>query len=290
MNNNFLRQLFAGALALISTAVMAAAADHLILSEIGLYPSIQSPISAEFVEIFNPTGQPVELENYYLTDSNKYIEIPAAPGHLVDTNTTDNVLRFPPGSVLEPGQVAVVTGGAQVLLDIFYDGSKARYDKETSGALLFEVENTSEEAPNMIALNNDVEKPLNFNLTNVSDKNGEFVILFYWDGKSATVRDVDIAAWGSPTSRQNSFSPKGGDYALDAGIHSTLSISVSRDDSVLVRVSTDEPSETATGGNGITGHDETTEAPGSWSVNTGRDANMTPGTTDLTTNSVNVIP
>lgn len=291
MNNIFLRYLCVGAVAALAPAVMAANANHLVLSEIGVYPSIQTPVSAEFVEIFNPTNQPIALDNYYLTDSNKYIEIPTAPGNMVDTNTTDNILRFPAGSVLQPGQVAVVTGGAQVLLDIFYGGSKTQYDTDTGGALLFEVENTSVETPEMIALNNDAEKPLNFGLTNAGTTNGEFVILFYWDGASFNVRDVDMAAWGAPASGQNRFSPKGGNgYALDAGNHDSMSITTSSNDDVLIRVSTDELSEIATGGNGITGHDETTEAPASWTVNTGRDANMTPGVTDLLINSEPVPP
>ena len=47
-----------------------AAPDHLLLTEICV-----TPTAGEFIEIFNPTGAPVPLDDYYITDITDYYNI-----------------------------------------------------------------------------------------------------------------------------------------------------------------------------------------------------------------------
>ena len=86
----------------------------------------------------------------------------------------------------------------------------------------------------------------------------ETLVLFYWDGTSSTVKDVDYLLWGD-----NSFAvDKSGisGYQSDTPASSQSYMSVHTTNEKLIRVeSAGEGGETQSGGNGITGHDETSE-------------------------------
>lgn len=74
---------------------------HLLLTELATSPS-----EAEFIEIYNPSTSPVALKDVYLSDRFDYFSIvdPAS----VAGGSTDFIVRFPDGAVLNPGEYAVV--------------------------------------------------------------------------------------------------------------------------------------------------------------------------------------
>lgn len=153
---------------------------HLLLSEI-----VVTPTAGEYMEICNPTGAPVDLSNYYISDDwfsgvtppTGYHQVPQA-GYAIGINF-DFTARFPAGSVIPPGGVyTIASDGAGFLA--------------TYGILPdFELSPTSGAADMVIVSGN---APLSAAvLTNTS----EMVVLFYWDGVSDNVCDVDYVQWGS---------------------------------------------------------------------------------------------
>lgn len=283
-----------GALATVASAQV----DHLLLSELGISASNQDAgVSSEYVEIFNPTENPISLDNYYLCDNNLYKTFPSASGGLLALGTTDNLVRFPSGHTLQPGQVAVVCGGAQNFLAEFFSGQpSSAYFSLAGNPLLFEIGETDGTVPNMTAHNSNATQPLAWSLTNPSATNGEFMVLFHWDGASDLVQDVDIVCWGNQISGTNMFAAKttsdtganGTPYLADAGSHASMTLGFGF--SMIYRTSIVEVNEAGSGGNGLTGHDETTEQiPSTWATGT-LAANRSPGTTELPTTAVNSAP
>ena len=142
-------------------------AAPLILTEISLAPN-----GGELVELFNPTATAVTLRNYYLTDVPTYFRLPAA-AQVVESS--DFIVRFPAGATIGPG--AVVT----VAMD-----TAANFMTATGVAPTFSIAGGTVE---------DVASNGAATLTN----GGEPVVLFYWDGASDRVTDVDIMIAGAPS-------------------------------------------------------------------------------------------
>ena len=76
-------------------------ADHLVFSRITI-----TPINAEFISIFNPTDEDIELSNYYITDhvvgNNSYYNLPTGDNYWsesVANTTTDFIAKFPSISI-----------------------------------------------------------------------------------------------------------------------------------------------------------------------------------------------
>lgn len=281
---------------LLATALMGfasaahAQADHLILSEVLINsPGTESNVeSAEFVEVFNPTANPIDLSTVYFCDDNVYSTLPATPAGISLAATADNLLRFPAGTILPSGGVAVVTCHATRFLTEYFGGSLANYGAGPS-KLLFEVAESDASVANMTSLNTN---PDSQGQTNFSRTNGaEFLVLFQWDGSSDLVKDLDIVSWGAPTGA-SAYSSKGGTqvdgpdgdsatstYAAEAGSTTNLSIATTAP-AGMTRTTIVEASEVASGGNGATGNDETTEViANSWTGHA--DSAATPGTTTL---------
>jgi len=95
-----------------------------------------------------------------------------------------------------------------------------------------------------------------------SDKmndNAEMIILFYWDGNpTSPIQDVDYFIWGSS---QNAFDKSDlSGYQNDTPIGDQLYFEESADEYyAFSRIGIEESNELEMGGNGITGHDETSE-------------------------------
>ncbi len=168
-------------------------------------------------------------------------------------------LQFPAGATIGPGefQTIAVTGAPNYCA--FHSCSTARPTYEVVGVgqvddplvanMLGDFDNR---AANFVGA--DGGGGLGF-LTN----GGEEVVLYSWDGVSSTVRDLDYVIWGIGTSyRVDKTSLPG--YQADTPIlfqrpaGGTASASAS-----YQRVCTNESTERRTGGNGLTGHDETSE-------------------------------
>ncbi|MFH0778289.1 MAG: hypothetical protein V2A71_06615, partial [Candidatus Eisenbacteria bacterium] len=146
-------------------------AVHLLVSEFAV-----TLTQVEFIEIYNPTAEPVALGNYYLSDAwyepaglpiEGYFRLPEA-GYLITTNTDFNV-RFPAGAVIQPGQVIVIA--------LYGPGIDSTYGVGTAD---YEVSSVDPNIPDMINVGNNQVTAGTTTLTNSS----EFAMLFYWDGVS----------------------------------------------------------------------------------------------------------
>jgi hypothetical protein len=220
---------------------------HLLLTE-----AVVSPTTDEFIEIYNPTGAPVDLTNYYLSDDEDYALYAGAFGNGPAPNiiSSDFIVQFPSAEVINPGQVVVIA----------FDG--AEFDTTFGFKADYEINGTDPSTPDM--LQSDVGASAG--LTNA----GENACLFYWDGITDLVVDVDMVNLGTPIST-NDIADKTG-LAVDGPDGDTLTTTYLADAFTMPqqladpgsgfstkRVILEGANEFNSGGNGITGHDETTE-------------------------------
>ena len=237
-----------------SMAIGAMAQDHLLITELCVRPN--NP-SAEFVEIYNGTGATVDLSMYYLTDAtykndNDYVNI-------VDGTFTpfsyDFLAKFPDGATIEDGQYIVVAVKGEDFNTVY-----GMYPD-------FELVATSDSVADMEAPGTD------FIASNTSlTDGGESVQLFHWDGQSDLIHDVDMVVWGDKDEAVDKTGVKkdGPDadsdstmYLPDTPVANQIPITDGKphltDGNTAQRKALAEVNETTSGGNGITGHDETSE-------------------------------
>lgn len=217
----------------------AMAAAPLLLTEIVLTPSL-----GEFIEIANPSTQPVDLSTYYLADAGAYFRLPVnAP--IVDA--ADFLVKFPAGASIPAKGVVTVALDTAANFTTTY-GAAPTYSI-ASGTM------TSVSANGVASLTNS----------------GELIVLFRWDGQADLVRDVDIVLAGVP-SVANSLVDKSG-VTIDGPDADVTPTAYAADSRTLAaqpaahavgmstkRVSLEAGHELQTGaGNGLTGDDETSE-------------------------------
>jgi hypothetical protein len=226
----------------------------LLLSEICVRPS-----AAEFIEIYNFGSTTVPLDDYYLTDL--YGDVTKVDefypyivcGAISSQLNTDFLVSFPPGATVAPGEAVTVAMDGDGFLGAY--GSAPDYDLIGSGT------GTSMEIP----ANGFVGS--NAGLTN----GAETVTLFYWDGISDLVLDSDYAQWGTDQTRRvfkNGISLDGPDAGSTPSGYldetppdqqDSISPDAHPDGESYQRIDFNEGSEILSGGNGIDGHDETSE-------------------------------
>ena len=215
-------------------------ADHLIFSEIVLTPS-----DGEYVEITNPTANSVSLSGYYLTDATDigsekvYHKIPSGAEYW-SGSSSDFICRFPVGYSIPAGASIKVSLRDN---DSYVNTYGESADLSLNDDLLDAVDGSSTKG--------NAAAP---KLANAS----ETLILFYWDGTSSMVKDVDYLLWGDNSFAVDKSGVSG--YQSDTPVPAQSYMSVHTTNEKLIRAeSTSEGTETQTGGNGITGHDETSE-------------------------------
>lgn len=240
----------AASLLLAAVSIVSAKGDHLLISEVVL-----SPAEGEFVEIANPTYSTVDLTNYYLSDNGSYWKI-VANGQ--NYTTAEFFARFPAGATIAPRSVAVVSIAGNTLFSSVY-GRNADFELRKTDA-----------TPDMLPA---TMLPLNsIGATCTLGDTGECVVLYYWDGKSDLVKDVDIVDVGA-ANVDNTYKryPKGG-VSIDGPDADTVASTYPADRNLLAPMATSpgtgvsakrpdasEGTEVTGGGNGITGDDETSE-------------------------------
>ena len=211
----------------------------MVFSEVVLTPS-----DGEYVQITNPTANDIDMSDYYLTDAtdgsgNAYYNLPSGSGYWSGSGF-DFICRFPAGYSL--------AAGASMKVSL--------RDNES-------YVNTYGESADL-SLNEDLLDAINGSSTkgNAStpklDNTSETLVLFYWDGTSATVKDVDYLLWGGNSYGIDKSAVTG--YQSDTPVSSQSFMPVHATNEKLIRAeNAGEGSESQSSGNGITGHDETSE-------------------------------
>ena len=220
--------------------------DHLLISEIAV-----SPDAAVFIEIWNPTGAPVALDNYYVSDNATYTSLAAGQPWVPKTSNvgTDFLARFPAGSSIPADGVRVI--GFDAGYGTTYPGKCPDFFMGTA-PLTCGVANV----PTMVPT-----EP-----TSITDASGltntrEMVVLFTWDGNTANkLKDVDYVTWGAAfdpgATRVDKTAVAG--YAPDTDPMNQKPAAPPMNFESIERCGL-ETGEKLFGGNGITGHDETSE-------------------------------
>jgi hypothetical protein len=212
--------------------------DHLLFTELVLQPS-----AGEYVKISNPTSVEIDLSDYYISDGADpangkfYYHLPSGENYW-SGSSTDFIARFPSGTKLAAGASLILGLGRA-------SDYSAQYGTNADLALKDDMLSVSQSV-------NTLGGSPNAKLDNIA----ESLILFYWDGSSATVKDVDYLIWGNNSFAIDKSSVSG--YQNDTPAASQSIMPVHADGEKLIR-SSDEGSEVSSGGNGITGHDETSE-------------------------------
>ena len=228
--------------------------NHLLLSEVAVQPTV-----GEFVEIYNPTLQTVDLSDVYLADRNTYYLVTQGP---VSTGATDFVAQFPPGAAVASQSFVVVSVKSATEFSNAY-GALPDFDMD-AGDL---------GAPTMLG---DIGGSAG--LTNT----GEMLMLFRWDGSSDLVIDIDYLIWGNTTNGTDKSSVTVGNstYLNDTPLGSqSFTATEETVGETLHRCDTAEAHETQSGGNGSSGHDETSE---DCAIAWKRDAVASPGAAPAT--------
>ena len=225
---------------LLASAITFGQVDHIIFSEVVLTPS-----EGEYIEITNPTAGDIDLSDYYLTDATDnvsgkaYYKLPSGTDYWSGSGS-DFICRFPVGYSLAAGSsIKVSLRDNDSYAGTFGESPDLSLDDEMLDAVEGINTRGSTTAPKLGNVN-------------------ETLVLFYWDGSSSTVKDVDYLLWGD-----NSFAiDKSGlsGYQSDTPALSQSYMSIHTTNEKLIRAATSsEGTEAEAGGNGITGHDETSE-------------------------------
>jgi len=207
--------------------------SHVLLSEVCLGPD-----GAEFVELVNPTTSAVDLSHYYLSNHGSYFKLPAGAPTLPQDHF---IVQFPAGASIAPAGIITVAMLSASSFQSAY-GVMPTYSI-TDGTMT----------------NTDL------NLTPHLTDSGAFVVLFQWDGSTALVRDVDMMFAGTVQSpntliSKSGYTQMGVSYAADANTIPQTQPTPALGKSTK-RIALEGSHETQAGvGNGITGHDETSEA------------------------------
>jgi hypothetical protein len=223
---------------------------HLLLSEIK--PTVSSE---EFIELFNPTAETIDLSDYFLADNAGYANLAGAfgEGPRPTVHFSDFIARFPGGASIAPGEVKVIAMDS--------DGFEERFETEPDYAL----DGVGAAAMREVYSNSIGSQ------ASLTDS-GEGVALFFWDGDTDLVVDVDLMVAGAATSAANQLQDKSG-LAVDgpdtgAAATKYFSEAASIDDMPLqaedeqtyqrIALEGGREDRDATG-NGLHGHDESSE-------------------------------
>lgn len=232
---------------------------HLVLSEVK-----NTVAGTEFIEIYNPSENFIFLADYYLADNAAYPLVPsiAAGGPKPNVFSSDFVARFPADAVIAPGQVIVIGVNSKEFTKVFGQESDYKIGKDGTGVAMLKAFPAS------------VGK-----LSSITDS-GEGIALFYWDGQSDLVTDIDLLTAGHMTTPANELINKT-NLSVDGPDPDDLPSTYKNDLATMggfltgtqglqsfVRIKPEVGFEQQLGtGNGRYGHDETSEDIGlTWGI------------------------
>lgn len=233
---------------------MMSGSNKILISEVAL--------DNEFIEIYNPNNHAVDLTNMYITDAT-FNPLDVLYFRIVDGSSPggggfrDFHARFPNDATIPAGayQTISILGS-----DNFFEtyGQLPTYELSDDGGIDDGVTDMLE------AFSGSIPD------TSLLSNSGEVVILYTWDGVSDLVQDVDYVVWGDKAeaidkSGQRIDGPDDGmdstSYLNDTPIvnQDNMSAGISGLGQSYHRVDYTEGTQMGTGGNGITGADETSE-------------------------------
>lgn len=213
---------------------------------------------AGYIEIYNPGVESVSLENYYLTDANApgagqlYYNIVAGT-NAGGGSASDFHARFPANAIIAAGEYQTVAmSGTQE----FPLGEIPTYELYEDGA--------ADSIPDMIEA-----FPGSINNQGGLRREGESLVLYFWDGLSDLVIDIDYIVWGDREGAVNksgaSIDGPDADVALtpyqdDVPLGLQEAVLIPALSSAIFRLDFSEGNQTNTdSGNGIGNRDETSE-------------------------------
>jgi hypothetical protein len=233
------------------TADAPAGEAHLLLTE------VRTLGMDEFIEIYNPGDAAVSLTTYYLTDFPDYARLPAheAGNVTINPGNSDFIVKFPAGATLAAHAVAVIAIDGPPFVASFEMTPDYTIGPPVAGATPMLATNPSTTG-NLVTLTNT----------------GELVALFRWDGSSDRIVDVDLVLAGNDPDPGNDLAAKtdvdgpdaddlGTPYAPDALTLEDMETDITDVNGVqsYKRIAGEAGAEIPTGGNGVGGHDETSE-------------------------------
>jgi len=243
-----------------TTVIPPAVPQKLLITEF-----VVTPTAGEFIEIFNPTDSLVDLSNYYLTDAT----YAAGGAYYYNIVTGSNYggggygdfhARFPDGAVIQPGeyQTVALAGDAD-----FY----ATYGVLPTYELYEDGQANPQDVPDMREA-----RPGSINNQGGLTNNDEVIILYYWDGMSDLVQDVDYVIYDDAELPPNEAVDKTGvsidgpdadptpsSYLADTPISQQLPAPSPVYGFSTHRIDYSEGAQIYSGGNGLTGANETSE-------------------------------
>jgi len=219
--------------------------EHLLLSEVSVRPD-----GAEMFELSNPTNATIDLSTIAVADFDTYWAAPNGPYD--SASVADFIVRFPDGAELLPcDRLTVAVQGAQGFVDT--TGMLPTFEIVTSTASSSSTAIDRADVPNMV---DDLGKRAS-GARGLTD-GSEMLILFRLDAGGAH-RDLDYVSWGNGSGGRVDKSMVAG-FATDTA--TTAQATVGRTHIVggsFHRCDDAESGETRGAGNGVTGHDETSE-------------------------------
>jgi hypothetical protein len=263
---------------------------HLLITEVGYDTVDETSPTSEFVEILNPDAASVSLANVWLVgDEDAYPYLVNGPVSPISLN---NFIHRFPAITLAPGEIAVICQDSDAFLaEFFPGGGLGAFLAQPGTQRLLEVtqDGSADGVADMIPWGSNPAGTLSM------ANNGECLGLVTWDGASDLVRDLDWTCWLTTTFIPN----KDVDYPLGIdGPDADLETSFFANDlgtgapapdapqgSSIHRPSIVETGEVASGGNGVSGHDETSENWTTWTI-----APDDPGVCALTAVAVGDVP
>jgi hypothetical protein len=242
------------------------AVEKLLLTEF-----VVTPTAGEFIEIFNPNATPVDLTDYFLSD----VAFDGGPEYyyhvvqgLYGGGFGDFNSQFPNGASIGAGehQIIALNGDA----DFFSTyGVNPTYEidlAEFQSGIPDGIPDMMETHPGSIYGADSTHNP---GLTN----GDEMIMLYYWDGMTDLVGDVDYVLYNSASPTPNDEAVDKTGVTIDGPDPGTTGSTYLNDTPVANQLSALSPTsgfsaqrfdyaeglQVMTGGNGVTGSDETSE-------------------------------
>ena len=221
--------------------VCEAGGAHVLVTEICV-----TTTAGEFIEIHNPTASPIDLTDYYLWDATHatsntfYWLIASLTGD--GWESTDFVVRFPDGASIGPGEYMTIAVAPDSDFNATY-GTNPDFSVQSGAQQM------------------DPAFPGSVGSGPTLSNAGEVVVLFHWDGASDLVQDVDYVVWGDneEASDKTGVTVGASTYLPDTPIDQQAYLGSHSGGQSFQRAELTEGAEIGSGGNGITGHDETSE-------------------------------